>query len=98
MELTWVPEGNAFWDEDKQRIIGGAPAGALDIQGAPGERLSGDWWAATDDDQLVAGYGWLDATWAAMPKSSSRWTPTAKPPGSEVSSSNTSRRKQPNEA
>ena len=42
MELTWVPEGNAFWDEDKQRIIGDVSAGALDIQGAPGERLSGD--------------------------------------------------------
>ncbi|MEP6815860.1 MAG: GNAT family N-acetyltransferase [Marmoricola sp.] len=63
MQLDWVPEPNAVWDAYKQRVIGGAPEGALDIGYAVGASLPGDWWATTDDAGTVLGYGWLDATW-----------------------------------
>ena len=63
MQLSWVPEPNAVWDDDKQRVIGGAPEGALDVYYPPGGSLPGDWWAAKDNAGAVLGYGWLDATW-----------------------------------
>jgi GNAT superfamily N-acetyltransferase len=63
MGYSWVPEERPRWDDDKQRVVGGAPEGALDVSAAPGAGLPGDWWAATDDDGRVVGYGWLDSTW-----------------------------------
>lgn len=63
MAFGWVREERPRWDDAKQRVIGGAPAGALDVVAEPGASLPGDWWAATDDDGTVVGYGWLDSTW-----------------------------------
>ncbi len=31
MTLSWIREENPVWDKDKERVIGGAPAGALDL-------------------------------------------------------------------
>ena len=61
--LTWHHEPSPTWDADKQRVIGSAPAGALDVSYADGAALPGDWWAARTSDGAVVGYGWLDATW-----------------------------------
>lgn len=63
LRLNWVPDVHAVWDDDKERAIGGAPEGALDIHHSMGTSLPGDWWAATDETGAVVGYGWLDATW-----------------------------------
>lgn len=63
MELTWVRDERPVWDDDKQRVIGGAPPGALDVRADPGAGLPGDWWSARDADGTVLGYGWLDSTW-----------------------------------
>jgi GNAT superfamily N-acetyltransferase len=62
MSLNWSHESQPRWDKDKQRIIGGAPAGALDISYSDGAELPGDWFAAVEGDQAV-GYGWIDSTW-----------------------------------
>ena len=40
MDLTWRHEDNPTWDDDKQRVIGSAPAGALDLSFAPGSGRS----------------------------------------------------------
>ena len=56
-------EPSPTWDADKQRVIGSAPAGALDLSYADGAALPGDWWAARTPDGVAVGYGWLDATW-----------------------------------
>lgn len=63
MELSWVRDERPVWDADKERVIGGAPPGSLDLHHAPGTELTGDWWAACDPDGKVLGYGWLDSTW-----------------------------------
>lgn len=63
MELSWVRDQRPVWDEDKQRVIGGAPPGSLEVDYAPGTELPGDWWAARNADGNVVGYGWLDSTW-----------------------------------
>ena len=63
MALRWVREERPAWDDDKQRVIGGAPPGALDLAPASASGLPGDWWAVTDDGGTVVGYGWLDSTW-----------------------------------
>lgn len=63
MALSFTHEDNPRWDEAKERILGGAPDGALDLtrlrQGslAPGE------WFRVEDDGVVVGYGWMDCTW-----------------------------------
>jgi GNAT superfamily N-acetyltransferase len=63
MALAWVRESLALWDTDKQRIIGGAPAGVFAVaQSAPGTVLPGDWWRVEDDGRVV-GYGWMDYSW-----------------------------------
>lgn len=62
MALNWSRETRPVWDEHKQRIIGGAPPGALDISYPDGAELPGDWFAAREDDHVV-GYGWMDSTW-----------------------------------
>ena len=59
----WQREEHAVWDDDKQRIIGGAPAGIFDLTYAPGESLPGDWWSARRADGTVLGYGWMDIAW-----------------------------------
>ena len=62
-DLTWTHEDSPTWDADKQRVIGSAPEGALDLSCADGDALPGDWWSACTSDGAVVGYGWLDATW-----------------------------------
>ncbi|MEO5711247.1 MAG: GNAT family N-acetyltransferase [Nocardioidaceae bacterium] len=62
-ELTWHHESSPTWDADKQRVIGSAPPGALDLSFADGASLLGDWWAARTSDGATVGFGWLDATW-----------------------------------
>lgn len=63
MELNWVRDDNPAWDDDKQRVIGGSPPGALELTYSPGTSLPGDWWSARNSEGAVLGYGWLDATW-----------------------------------
>lgn len=63
MELSWVRDQRPVWDADKQRVIGGAPPGALEMDYSSGAELPGDWWAARSADGAVVGYGWLDSTW-----------------------------------
>jgi GNAT superfamily N-acetyltransferase len=62
MSLKWSHESRPRWDSGKQRIVGGAPEGALDIDYPQDADLPGDWFAAADGDRIV-GYGWMDSTW-----------------------------------
>ncbi|HET8599132.1 MAG TPA: GNAT family N-acetyltransferase [Segeticoccus sp.] len=62
MPLTWEREPRPVWDADKERIIGGAPEGALDVSYPDGAELPGDWFVAAEDGKPV-GYGWMDSTW-----------------------------------
>ena len=62
-DLTWSHEPSPTWDADKQRVIGSAPPGALDLSYADGAALPGDWWSARTSEGVMVGYGWLDATW-----------------------------------
>jgi GNAT superfamily N-acetyltransferase len=62
MALTWIRESRAVWDENKQRIIGGAPGVFAVAASAPGTVLPGDWWRVDDDGRTV-GYGWMDYSW-----------------------------------
>lgn len=62
MSFTWNKESAPTWDADKQRIIGGAPAGAFDLDYTDGQSLPSEWWSVTDDGTTV-GYGWLDINW-----------------------------------
>lgn len=61
--LNWVREESPMWDADKARIVGGAPEGAFVLAFGDGEALPGDWWSARDGNNVVVGYGRLDATW-----------------------------------
>ena len=63
MRLSWERDPRPVWDADKQRVIGGAPPGALDLHHDPDTALTGDWWCARDEDGTAVGYGWLDSTW-----------------------------------
>jgi len=63
MPLTWHRESPALWDADKQRIVGGAPAGVFQFGSMqPGAVVPGDWWRVEDADRVV-GYGWMDHSW-----------------------------------
>ncbi|MGH3497421.1 MAG: GNAT family N-acetyltransferase [Nocardioidaceae bacterium] len=62
-DLRWTHEPSPTWDADKQRVIGSAPEGALDLSYDDDASLPGDWWSASDETGAVVGYGWLDATW-----------------------------------
>ncbi len=63
MNLAWIEERPPVWDEGKQRIVGGAPAGVFDIGPfAPRDQLAGDWWRVEESGRVVA-YGWMDITW-----------------------------------
>jgi GNAT superfamily N-acetyltransferase len=63
MALTWHRVAPAIWNDDIQRIVGGAPPGvfALGPQKS-GAVLPGDWWRVDDDGRAV-GYGWMDYSW-----------------------------------
>lgn len=63
MALTWKIQPNPVWDDDKERVVGGAPPGALDISYRLGTPVPGDWWVAEDESGAIVGFGWLDATW-----------------------------------
>ncbi|NIM00083.1 MAG: hypothetical protein GTN89_03960, partial [Acidobacteria bacterium] len=63
MALKWIAENPPHWDENKQRVIGGAPEGIFDLgDHEPGALIPGEWWRV-EDDGGVAGYGWMDCTW-----------------------------------
>ena len=64
MGLRWSRETTPTWDGEKQRIVGGAPAGLFEAlrSSAPGAVLPGDWWRAERDGRVV-GYGWMDVNW-----------------------------------
>lgn len=65
MTLEWLREDPPVWDEEKARLIGGAPTGVFDRRYAacaPGERLPGEWWRVVRDGRTV-GFGWLDIVW-----------------------------------
>lgn len=65
MGLVWIAENPPTWDEGKQRIVGGAPAGVFDSRYgalALGALVPGEWWRVEDRGRTV-GYGWLDVNW-----------------------------------
>lgn len=65
MALEWIRETSPRWDEEKARIVGGAPAGIFDSRYRSllkGELLPGDWWRVQTGGKTV-GYGWLDVVW-----------------------------------
>lgn len=62
MTLMWNKQSAPIWDVDKQRIIGGAPDGAFDLDYVDGRPMAGEWWSVTDGDAVV-GFGWLDIAW-----------------------------------
>jgi GNAT superfamily N-acetyltransferase len=63
MALTWSRESPALWNDDKQRIVGGAPAHVFSFGPLkPGEVVPGDWWRVDSNGRAV-GYGWMDQSW-----------------------------------
>ena len=63
MAFTWVREDTPVWDAAKQSIVGGAPAGALEVPKlAPGALAPGEWFRVEEAGAIV-GYGWMDCTW-----------------------------------
>ena len=63
MPLAWIHEDTPRWDEGKATIVGGAPAGALEVpRVVPGALAPGEWFRVEDGGRIV-GYGWMDCTW-----------------------------------
>ena len=63
MSFEWIHENPPCWDETKQRIVGGVPAGIFAAaRRENGEMLPGEWWRAEQDGEVV-GYGWMDCIW-----------------------------------
>lgn len=65
MSLEWIADKPPRWDEDKARIVGGAPAGVFDVRFGKceeGDMLPGEWWRVERDGEIL-GYGWLDVVW-----------------------------------
>jgi GNAT superfamily N-acetyltransferase len=63
MALTWVREDTPLWDATKQAILGGAPAGALELPKlSVGDLAPGEWFRV-EEDGTTLGYGWMDCTW-----------------------------------
>jgi GNAT superfamily N-acetyltransferase len=63
MSLTWIRETPPVWNDDKRRIIGGAPAGVFSLGPfQPGDVVPGDWWRVESGGEVV-GYGWMDHAW-----------------------------------
>ena len=63
MPMTWIRENPPRWDDDKERVFGSAPDGALQV-GEPegGGPLPGEWWRV-ERDGVVVGYGGMDIVW-----------------------------------
>lgn len=63
MGRAWIAETNPRWDAGKQRIVGGAPAGAFHLGDlSPDAPAPGEWFRVEEDGQTV-GYGWMDVVW-----------------------------------
>lgn len=65
MALQWIEDSPAYWDAEKSRLIGRAPAGIFDVRYQrceAGELLPGTWWRVELDGKIV-GFGWLDVIW-----------------------------------
>jgi ribosomal protein S18 acetylase RimI-like enzyme len=65
MALQWIEDSPAYWDAEKSRLIGRAPAGIFDVRYQrceTGELLPGTWWRVELDGKIV-GFGWLDVIW-----------------------------------
>jgi GNAT superfamily N-acetyltransferase len=63
MAFSWIREDTPRWDAGKQGIVGGSPAGALDVgRFAAGDLVPGEWFRVEDEGKTV-GYGWMDCTW-----------------------------------
>jgi GNAT superfamily N-acetyltransferase len=63
MALEWVREDTPVWDATKQLVVGGAPAGALEIARLDlGDLAPGEWFRV-EEDGTTLGYGWMDCTW-----------------------------------
>jgi GNAT superfamily N-acetyltransferase len=63
MPLQWIHEDTPRWDAGKASVVGGAPPGVFDLSKlAEGDLAPGEWFRVEDDD-AVAGYGWMDCTW-----------------------------------
>jgi GNAT superfamily N-acetyltransferase len=64
MALTWERDDPPVWDDDKQRVIGSAPAGTFVIPFRDGDALPGEWFLVRDGEGgPVVGYGRLDIGW-----------------------------------
>jgi GNAT superfamily N-acetyltransferase len=63
MALVWIHEDNPSWDAGKERILGGAPAGALDLSRLREGTLAPGEWFRVEEEGLIVGYGWMDCTW-----------------------------------
>ena len=59
----WTQEPRPRWDQAKQALFAKVPAGVFALDAEPGAELVGEWWAATDSDGTVLGYGWMDSSW-----------------------------------
>ncbi len=65
MSFVWKREDSRHWDEDKARIVGGAPPGVFDAHFAQlsiGDLVPCEWWRVEENGRTV-GYGWLDVVW-----------------------------------
>jgi GNAT superfamily N-acetyltransferase len=63
MPLTWVREDTPVWDSGKQTIVGGAPAGSLEVPKVASGGLAPGEWFRVEDGGVPVGYGWMDCTW-----------------------------------
>lgn len=61
-ELTWDRAERLVWDDDVERVVGGAPDGVFDLP-RDGSVLPGDWFRARDASGRVLGLGWLEVEW-----------------------------------
>ena len=62
--LYWTREDTPRWDADKQRLFGPAELAATGLTPpGSGEPVADEWWHATNADDQVVGYGWLDSEW-----------------------------------
>ncbi len=63
MSYEWIHEDTPQWDEDKESIIGGAPPGIFHLDNFKSGGIIPDEWWRVEQDGVVVGYGWMDATW-----------------------------------
>ena len=60
MSYEWIHDNPPHWDENKARIVGGAPAGIFDVgQPGLGDLLPGEWWRVEDGGEVL-GFGWME--------------------------------------